>query len=422
MTTTLRSIGTMILGAALAGIVSGCDATSLSDATGRAASWSTEAGSSNQEAPASEEAGAAAISAALREPDGWTRLGRLVELLPTLGPEAVPDVQEMLERFRYDLGGAEYELLVRYWASHDPRAATAWALEVRASRHRILALNVAAELWARADPPAAVAGLATAARGFEREVAETVQRALVRGWFQTDRAELERYIKDLGLGAERQRALRGYALALRRAEGSDAVMRWAEAIAGEDERYRASVYRQVSSALAWSDPEAAESWCERHCEGPYGTGMRGALVRARLFHGEYGGSVIEWVALAPEGRERKLALTTAFETWTMRDRDEALRWMAQKITAGPEPWVRELYLPYARQLAAISPAAAIEWAERVEADAGREEILVRVARRWLREDEAAAEEWLKQSPLSEQARARARDMSLPDYIPEASTP
>jgi hypothetical protein len=150
--------------------------------------------------------------------------------------------------------------------------------------------------------------------------------------------------------------------------------------------------------------------------------MRGALVRARLFHGEYGGSVVEWVARAPEGRERKLALTTAFETWAMRDREEALGWMEQKLTSGSEPWVRELYLPYARQLAAISPSEAIEWAERVDVDAGREEILVRVARRWLREDEEAALAWLARSPLSEEARARARDMSLPDYIPEASTP
>jgi hypothetical protein len=418
MKTTRLSIGSMLLGASLAGIGSGCDAQSPSGPPDRAASRLLEAEGPSQEAPS----GAVAISAALREPDAWTRVGSLAELLSTLGPEAVPDVHEMLDRFRFDVGAAEYELLVRYWASHDPSAATKWALQVRASRHRILALNVAAELWAREDPAAALSGLAIAAQSFEQEVAQTVQLALVRGWFQTDRPGLERYIQDLGMGIERQRALRGYAIALRQAEGSDAVMRWAEAIPDEDERYRASVVRQVGSALAWSDPEAAEIWCDRHCDGRYGRGMRGALVRARLFHGEYGGSVVEWVARAPEGRERKLALTTAFETWAMRDREEALGWMEQKLTSGSEPWVRELYLPYARQLAAISPAEAIEWAERVEADAGREEILVRVARRWLREDEEAALAWLARSPLSEEARARARDMSLPDYIPEASTP
>ena len=63
---------------------------------------------------------------------------------------------------------------------------------------------------------------------------------------------------------------------------------------------------------------------------------------------------------------------------------------------------------------------AIQWAERVEYEAARELLLVRIARAWLSQDEEAAEAWLSQSSLSERAREEARDTTRPTYLPEAS--
>ena len=96
-------------------------------------------------------------------------------------------------------------------------------------------------------------------------------------------------------------------------------------------------------------------------------------------------------------------------------------WIEQKLAGtAPEPWLRPLIGTYALQLAADSPAEAIPWAERVEYEAARELLLVRIARRWLSQDEEAAEAWLSQSPLSERAREEARDTTRPTYLPEAS--
>ncbi len=362
------------------------------------------------------------IAELLREPDPYARVKKLATRLPELGPESVPEVEQALLKGMAGMGVAEFELLMRSWASHDPRAASLWAIELGAPRFRSSGIEVAVELWAAADPAAAVAGVTPAAQSVDRELAQAVQKALVRGWFQSDRPGLERYIEGLGSSIQQQRSVLAYAQALLAAEGSDSLMRWAERIPGADDRFRRAVYRQVSTALAWADPEAARRWCDAQCEGPHGASLRSAIVRTWLHTGEDMGKVLEWVARAPEGQSQTHALRTGFETWALDDRDDALHWMEQQIAEGPAPWVRKLFGAYARQLSVRSPAAAIEWAERIETESAREEVLVRIARRWLRQDSAAAERWLDQSPLSEKARAKARDLSVPDHLPEAPAP
>ena len=82
--------------------------------------------------------------------------------------------------------------------------------------------------------------------------------------------------------------------------------------------------------------------------------------------------------------------------------------MAAQTAGEPDPWLRPIFPVYARLLAVDSPADAIEWAERIEADEDREIVLVKVARAWRRVDEAASEAWLQQSSLSEEAREKVR--------------
>jgi len=369
-------------------------------------------------ATAPAESPAEALADVLRERDAYERARRLAVLLPELGPDAVPAVKRNLDRLRHGLGATEFELLVRFWASNDPEKATMWAYNYPGTRLKYVGIDTAVSIWAEADPPSALAGVMAGIRTGDVAIAQTTHLALVRGWFETNRPGLEDYIYGLGSGILRQRALLGYALALQNAGGSEALVQWAEAIPAEDERYKLSVYRQVTSALAWADPAAAQRWCDAHCEGPYGKGMLGILVRARLHSGENGADIIEWLARSPEGERRDQALGMAYEIWALKDRDAALRWMAEKVANEPEPWVDLLYGSYARQLAVASPAKAIQWAERVEPPQAREAVLERIARRWLKKDPEAAEAWLVESSLSEETRERARNLSLPDYIPE----
>ena len=98
--------------------------------------------------------------------------------------------------------------------------------------------------------------------------------------------------------------------------------------------------------------------------------------------------------------------------------------MSEKIS-GPEepaPWIRGLYGEYARQISREQPAEALELAERIEDDADRERTLIRIARYWHTQDEEAAEAWLIQSSLSEDARSQARDTRQPINLPGGTNP
>jgi hypothetical protein len=365
-----------------------------------------------------------ALDAALNDPDPYARARDLGALLPRLDATAIPEVERVLDQRRLDLGAVEYELLVRFWAHHAPADATAWAFKRASPLYKRALARAAIEIWAEADPPAAVAAVERALPESDEGVARTVEMALVKGWFQTDRPGLEEYIYGLGSGVKRQRALYAYALTLAASEGSDAAIAWAESIPDDDRRYKLEVTRQMMSALAWADVPSAERFCDAHCDGPYGRGMRNVLVRMRLRAGEYGGDVVEWVAAVPETNEQQIAnkmhsLWVAYATWAFRDRESAVAWLAEKLAQPeePEPWVRKLYGEYARQIAQDSPEEAIRWAERVEDESEREVTLVRIARYWRSQDEAAAEAWLAQSSLSERLRDQARNTALPDYLP-----
>jgi hypothetical protein len=238
------------------------------------------------------------------------------------------------------------------------------------------------------------------------DVRDAVQVALVRGWFAANPAELVQFIHDIGMGFPRQRALSTYIRAVIQTQGTDAVMRWAESVPDDDATYKTAVYRQVSAALPLFDHEAGLRWCEAHCDGPYGKNLRN--IFAIRWAQSDAAATLAWLSSEPEGHDTTLAVRSTFADWGRTDREAALGWMAAQTTGEPDPWLRPIFPVYARLLAVDSPADAIEWAERIEADKERESVLIEVARAWRRVDEAATEAWLLESSLSEEAREQVR--------------
>jgi hypothetical protein len=363
----------------------------------------------------------ASLASALEIEDPYQRVHQLATLLPGIETGSGAELKHALVvGSKMGMGAPEYELLVRSWAAQDPQAAVEWLLTQSGSIYRIPAIELAVAAWASKDPADAVANVSWAAQTADRELAQAVQQGIVRGWFQVDRPGLEKYIEGLGGGIEQQRSILAYLLAIQRSEGSDAVMRWAEAVPEENVVYKRAVFREVAMALAWSDPPAAERWCEAQCEGPYGKALRSTIVRVRIQNSEDGTAVMKWVTETPESESQLHALRIGFQLWAIRDEPEALAWMEQNI-ADAKPWVPRLYGAYARQLAVRSPARGIEWAEKIEAPDTRQEMLVRIARKWRRQDPAAADAWIEKSELSEKQREAARDLSKPDFLPKERT-
>lgn len=95
------------------------------------------------------------ITGILSEREAFTRVRKLAELLPQLGPDAVEDVKQLLELQYYKLAGAENVLLARFWALHDPEEATTWAVYRSRDGFRLSVTLITMETWASKDPLAA---------------------------------------------------------------------------------------------------------------------------------------------------------------------------------------------------------------------------------------------------------------------------
>jgi hypothetical protein len=122
-----------------------------------------------------------------------------------------------------------------------------------------------------------------------------------------------------------------------------------------------------------------------------------------------GPSALGWLSSAHADTERDLAVQLTFALWARKDREAALGWMVAQTTGEPDPWLRAIYPTYAKLLAVNAPAEGIEWAERIEDDGIQERVLIEIARVWRYHDEAAAEDWLLQSSLSEKALELVRE-------------
>lgn len=341
----------------------------------------------------------------LRIEDFSERTQKLASLLPTLGPEVVPSLPEIMNDPMLPLAATDHLLLVRFWAAHKAPRAAQWALTEAPPFSRIATVVAAFEVWAAADPHAAMAASQKRISQIG-EARDAVQAGLVRGWYRTNPEELSQFIQELGMGLSRQRALSVYMHEVLRTQGPEALMEWAEARQG-DATYKTSVYRQVGAALPLYDLPASIRWCDAHCDGPYGKNLRSIIARRWVLTD--GASALAWVGeKMPEGHDKDLAVRHTYATWGQVDHKAAVAWMTEQATGELADWLRPAIPVYARLLAENSPADAIVWAEQVEADDEREILLVGLARLWRQTDEAAAEAWLQNSPLSEQAREKVR--------------
>jgi len=343
-------------------------------------------------------------------PDPFERARRLGELLPAWGPEQVPTAQSLLVDYSIDLDAIAFELLVDFWAEHEPRAATGWAVTKAARLHRMSAVLAAFTKWAERDPEAAAAALGPLSVRYQ-ELGDILRAGLVWGWYVSgDLDGLEAYVMSHGPGIGRQQIVSRYVRVRLQNEDRAVVMAWAEDYPETDPDLKRSIYRLMASNLAIYDDGMTEVWCERHCDGPYGAELRGII--ARRWMRTRGADGLEWLAADYEepGEDEDLdfALRLAFARWVRIDRDAVMRWGAALTPETAPAWMTPMVPVYARELAVDSPTEAIRWAESMTDAGGREEAMIDIARIWLGNDPTTAEVWLESSPLSEEQRVKAR--------------
>jgi hypothetical protein len=320
----------------------------------------------------------------------------------------VPAVRQTLLDRMVDFDVVSLDLLVRYWTTHQPLEAAEWARSRSPWVNRQDALYAAIYTWASQDPQAAAAATWDWVENGENEVSVTT--GLIRGWYtRHDDEGIRRFLRSRPPGFPGQRATGTYVRSMILDGRAQELRTWAESLPNDDEGFKLTVFRRSVLTLANLDEASkaeARSWCQAHCETPLGKAMRSLIARAWVV--DDGPGTLQWLSEAPEGYERDVAVRGAIAVWTELDREPAMRWMAEQTAGTPPPWLEPAYLIYARVLAPDKPQEAMRWASQIKNRQDREETEIIVARHWRQADEAAAEQWLLQSPLSEQARAKAR--------------
>jgi hypothetical protein len=156
-------------------------------------------------------------------------------------------------------------------------------------------------------------------------------------------------------------------------------------------------------------PDAAIEFCDQHCAGTDGEGVR-QVIAAMMAHSD-GRKAMEWLRSSSEAdeTERLRAANVTFSTWAGVSRSDAWDWARSlPVETRTEPWLSPVVRRMASRMGWKKSLEALAWAEAMSSEVERERAQVRIVRRWRQRDEASAEAWLESSSLSEEAREAAR--------------
>jgi hypothetical protein len=360
------------------------------------------------------------IRLALGEGDPLERLRRTASLLERLGPEDLPEVTALYERMQPLIDACELGSFYAAWARFDPARALEHALawprfELQLERER--GVRTAIEGWARLDPDAA-REVAEKTAAIHPRLRQQVWTGLVRGWAHSgrDREGLAVFLADLRPMQHRDGALGVAAEAFVRGGGAEAALGWADPILRDesfDPEFKRSVFASTARAAARWDAERAAAWAVEHRDAEYAE--EGPLIVAEHFGPWDGPAAMAWLAGYPAGKPRDQAVREAFVQWSGVDGVGAEAWLdSESPTAFHEPALEVR----AEQLAVRRPEDALGWCQRIQDAARRQSCLESTARSWYAHDAVAAETWLQQSPLDEEARSGIRRAGKPRRLPD----
>jgi hypothetical protein len=315
-------------------------------------------------------------------------------------------VEEFLRNRTVPLLQLERILLITAWARADPPGAMNWAVRWEPASTRKAAMAQAMGAWARQDPEALVQAYDVVSLSKDNLSALV---ALVEGWFESNPEGVEAFILDMNGGDERQRAIRVLARLRIARDGGIATREWAQNLRA-NKAFKRTLYSHVGGQLVSVDLEQAIEWCRAVCDMEVGNST---VHKIGVEWAKFAGAdAMDWLLLQPTTLVNRAAIRATYRRFLIDGRKEALAWME---TTKPE-MRREQMLQgpvgmYLIQRSWRDPEIGIEWTQYLLDDSERENALVTIAKRWLKNDESAAEAWLTQSPLSEESRERARSLS-----------
>jgi hypothetical protein len=358
-----------------------------------------------QATPAPDDLGAE-IRAALAEGDVLERFDRTAGLLQHLDSDNLPGVLAVYDQMIAILDDSAIRVFVAAWARFDPLAALDHARAWPFVPKQEIGVQAALSSWALRDPLAARLAIDGVVAD-QPHLGEKLYHGLVVGWVHSD-AEgegLDRYLADLP-PATRDRIVVVAVATLMRARGAEAAIALVDAILRNeayDDAYKLSAFRRgIRSVSRWY-PERGAAWATEHAGNAYA--VDAPRLVAEQWGGQDGRATMQWLRDQPAGRRRDQGVRQAMLEWLRSDRQGAVEWLnSETLTKFHDPAL-ELY---ATRLDDRKPEEAIAWCERIRNPKRRTGCFRVVATTWYQRDAEAAEAWLEQSPLDEEARGLVR--------------
>lgn len=352
---------------------------------------------------------------ALGEPDVIERQQRTAQLLERLDADPLLDVAALYERMIPLIDASELAAFFAAWARFDTIGALeyagSWRLpEMR--KQREIGLRAAIQVWAQRDPEAA--SLAAEQIGTETPTLRGAMReALAMGWARSPQGQegLADFLAGLPPLRDRHEIIDGVARELVRGGGAEAALGWAEPILRDGDHdlvFKRSVFRAVAAAAAQWDPVRTAAWAEEHSRADYAED--GVSIVAKYWGRRNGEAALNWLGEQPAGELRDQAVREAFGEWSKTDPLTARDWLVEEKPAA----LRDPALEFkANRIVDLEPERALGFCERIEDAGRRRSCLESTAKIWYAKDAVAAETWLQQSSLDEEARSRVRERPTP---------
>jgi hypothetical protein len=235
-------------------------------------------------------------------------------------------------------------------------------------------------------------------------------RGLVTGWVRS--GPVPEALKGLdgflvGVGIDHQDdGIKAAVQELVRSGGAEAVLAWVDPIlrdASDRPRFKESLFRISLRALARWDPERGSAWAAEHVGKDYAE--VGPLLVGGQWGARDGAAALAWLRDLPDGEARDRGVHRAMVRWLRADPAAARDWLESQ---SPEAFHAPAIEAYAEELVKQAPDDALGWCDRIPDPERARRCVQDVAGRWYFQDAAAAEAWLEQSPLDEEARSAVR--------------
>jgi hypothetical protein len=160
------------------------------------------------------------------------------------------------------------------------------------------------------------------------------------------------------------------------------------------------IHIAAAAAMKFGDREEVTQWANNIPEGDL---QNTAFQKiAGDFAKENPAEAVDWANSLPEGEGKNHAVGTSFHHWANRDPREA----ASAINSLPINQQDAATYGYATSVVHKEPAAGVQWAANIKDPNDRTNAMVDTGRVFYRRDREAAQEWLANSNLPEEAIQR----------------